>query len=422
MITGTQGQDQQIVPKKKRLSATWIAVVALALVASYFVAPVLATWSAAIPYVDKEELIIAPVIRGDLVRDVAVNGKVVAANAPQLYSTEEGQITLMALPGEAVKKHQVVAQVSSPELEALIKQQRSALEQLVIDGQRGDLADKEAQLDLESKRNGALSLLNVAKREKERAEISYKKQIVSEVDWLKSLDRLEDATRQFNHIEKRMKLAKERFIFESQNRQLATQRQQLVLDELVRRKKALHITAPVDGVVGNWLVEQKNKVAANTAVMSIVDLSAYDAELYVPEFYADDLGIGLVVMMKIGNKQIAGKVIAVSPEIKSNQVQVRVNIEDTDSLQLRQNQRLNARIEFEKKLDVLMVKKGAFLGSLGGKQAFRIKDENSAEQVAITIGSQSVEYIELLAGVNEGEQLIISDYEKYQQANEIRIE
>jgi len=422
MITGTQGQDQQIVPQKKRLSATWVVVVVFALVASYFVAPVLATWSAAIPYVDKKELIIAPVIRGDLVRDVAVNGKVVAANAPQLYSTEEGQITLMALPGEAVKKNQVVAQVSSPELEALIKQQRSVLEQLVIDGQRGDLADKEAQLDLESKRNSALSLLNVAKREKERAEISYKKQIVSEVDWLKSLDRLEDATRQFSHIEKRMKLAKERFIFESQNRQLATQRQQLVLDELVRRKTALHITAPVDGVVGNWLVEQKNKVAANTAVMSIVDLSAYDAELYVPEFYADDLGIGLVVMMKIGNKQITGKVIAVSPEIKSNQVQVRVNIDSTDSLQLRQNQRLNARIEFEKKLDVLMVKKGTFLGSLGGKQAFRIKDENSAEQVAITIGSQSVEYIELLAGVSEGEQLIISDYEKYQQANEIRIE
>ena len=422
MITGTQGQDQQIAPQKKRLSSMWIIVLVLGLITSYFVAPVLATWSAAIPYIDREDLIISPVIRGDLVRDIAVNGKVVAANAPQLYSTEEGQITLLALPGEVVKKNQVVAELTSPELQAQIKQQQAVLEQLVIDAQRGDLTDKEAQLNLESKRNGALSALNVAKREKERAEISYKKQIVSEVDWLKSLDQLDDATRQFNHIEKRMKLAKERFIFESQNRQLATQRQQLVLDELLRRQKALNITAPVDGVVGNWLVEQKNKVAANTAVMSIVDLSAYDAELYVPEFYADDLGIGLIVTMKIGSKQISGKVIAVSPEIKSNQVQVRVNIESTDSLQLRQNQRLNARIEFEKKVDVLMVKKGAFLGSLGGKQAFRINDKSGAEQIAITIGSQSVEYIELLAGVKEGEQLITSDYEKYQQAKEIRIE
>ncbi|WP_339366135.1 hypothetical protein, partial [Vallitalea maricola] len=61
----------------------------------------------------------------------------------------------------------------SPELDALIKQQQSTLEQLSISANRGVLADKEAQLDLESNMNAAQSELNVAKREFQRAEISY---------------------------------------------------------------------------------------------------------------------------------------------------------------------------------------------------------------------------------------------------------
>jgi HlyD family secretion protein len=80
---------------------------------------------------------VGSVIRGDLVRDVAVSGKAVAANAPQLYNTEIGQITLLVKPGETVNKNQVVARVFSPELDALIKQQESTLEQLSINSTRG---------------------------------------------------------------------------------------------------------------------------------------------------------------------------------------------------------------------------------------------------------------------------------------------
>ena len=422
MISDTQGQDQVIAAPKKRVSPKFIAAVLLALVATYFLAPVLHLWSGGIPTVDQEDVIIAPVVRDDLIRDVAVNGKIVAANAPLLYSTEAGQVTLLAKPGETVTAGQLVARLESPELEAQIKQQTSALAQFKLDAKRGELANKEALLNLESELNSAISALNVAKREQERAELSYEKQVMSEVDYLKSQDRLDDASRAHLHAQKRMTFAEERLEFETQNLQFEVERQQLVLDELTRRLDELNITAPLAGVVGNWMVTQKSKVAPNTAVMSIVDLSEYEAELSVPEFYADELGLGLGVSMKIANNQVVGSIIAVSPEIKDNQVQVRVKLFDTESLPLRQNQRLNARIEFEKKSDVLMVKKGAFLGSLGGKSAYLLTAENSAVQVPISIGISSVEYIELLSGVKAGDQLIISDYGQYQHATEIRIQ
>jgi HlyD family secretion protein len=421
MIADTQSQDETILAAKKIVPKKLILTLLVILTLLYVAFPTFSQWYSSIPSVDSESLTIASVIRGDLVRDVAVSGKAVAANAPQLYNTQEGQITLLAKPGETVTQNQIVARLVSPELEALIKQQESTLEQLSINSNRGILDDKVAQLDLESNMNSAQSALNVAKREKQRAEISFKKQIISEIDWMKSQDTLADATLFFEHAKKRVDLAKERLEFERKNRDFLVKKQQLILNELVRRHQALEIKAPLNGVVGNWLVAQKNTIAANTAIMTIVDLSEYEAELSVPEFYADDLGLGLTVAMQISGQQISGEIIAISPEIKANQVKVRAKLTSPIVIQLRQNQRINARIEFEKKSNVLMIKRGAFIGSLAGKFAFKKRDDNSANKIAITTGATSVEYVELTSGVTEDDQIIISDYLDFAQAEQIII-
>jgi HlyD family secretion protein len=419
MIADTQSQDETILVAKKKLSKKLMLILLVISTLLYLVFPTFSQWYSSIPSVASDSLTIASVIRGDLVRDVAVSGKAVAANAPQLYNTEEGQITLLSKPGETVKQNQIIARVVSPELEALIKQQESTLEQLSINTNRGILEDKVAQLDLESNMNTAQSALNVAKREKQRAKISFKKQIISEIDWMKSLDTLADATLFFEHAKKRVDLAKERLEFERKNRDFLVKKQQLILNELVRRHEALEIKAPLNGVVGNWLVAQKNTIVANTAIMTIVDLSEYEAELSVPEFYADDLGLGLIVAMQISGQQISGEIIAISPEIKGNQVKVRAKLTSLIDIQLRQNQRINARIEFEKKSHVLMVKRGAFIGALAAQFAFIKLDDNTAKKIAITTGAKSVEYVELTSGVAENDQIIISDYQNFNHADQI---
>jgi HlyD family secretion protein len=421
MIADTQSQDEIVLAATKKHPKKLIIILLVILTLLYATFPTVSQWYSSIPSVDRDSLTIGSVIRGDLVRDVAVSGKAVAANAPQLYNTEKGQITLLAKPGETVLQDQIVARLVSPELDALIKQQESTLEQLSINSNRGILEDKVAQLDLESNMNTAQSALNVAKREKQRAEISFKKQIISEIDWMKSQDTLADAKLFFQHAKKRVDLAKERLDFERKNRDFLVKKQQLILNELVRRYQALEIKAPLNGVIGNWLVAQKNTLVANTAIMTIVDLSKYEAELSVPEFYADDLGLGLVVAMQISGQQITGEIIAISPEIKGNQVKVRAKLTSSIDIQLRQNQRINARIEFEKKSNVLIVKRGAFIGALASQFAFIKLDDNTAKKIAITTGAKSVEYVELISGVAENDQIIISDYQDFNHADEIHL-
>jgi len=408
MINGTDGQDEvisKISNKKpwKKIAISSVVVIGLAWVSL----PILSQWVGGVPSIELQSISQATVIKGTLIRDVAVNGKLVAANAPTLYSSESGQVTLLAKPGDIVEQDTIVATILSPELQSSIKQANAKLEQLRIEVSRGELSGSETQLDLERSLDTAKVRLNASNRELTRAELSFKKQVISQLDLVTTNDAKLESELLYKHAEKRVELAKKRLEFENKTREFSVRSQQLIVDELLRRAELLNVRAPVSGVVGNWLVQKKERVTNAQAIMTIVDLSQYEAELSVPEFYADDLGLGLDVQIKISGKSLIGKVISVSPEVNANQVMVRVSVESTDDIKLRQNQRLNARIEFEKKDNVLMLKRGSFLASHGGRAAYVITNE-LAQRQPITVGSQSVDFVEITSGLKAGDKIIIS--------------
>ena len=103
MIEGTNGQDEVIENPKKVSVGKVLLGITLLFGLSYAAFPTLSQWYSAVPTIATNSVQIDTVIRGDLIRDVVVSGKAVAANAPQLYSTEIGKITMLAKPGEAVE-------------------------------------------------------------------------------------------------------------------------------------------------------------------------------------------------------------------------------------------------------------------------------------------------------------------------------
>ncbi len=106
--------------------------------------------------VDGADLRLATLTRGTLVRDIATTGKIVAANAPILYSTEEGVVTLLSQPGDEVELGQVVAKIESPRLQSELQQQQSLLE-----GMQGSL--ERAKLDARREQLRVSQILDMAK-------------------------------------------------------------------------------------------------------------------------------------------------------------------------------------------------------------------------------------------------------------------
>lgn len=360
-------------------------------------------------------------VREDLVRDVSVQGRVIAAVSPTLYASASGTITLEVEAGSAVREGQVLATIVSPELTSELQQAQSTYEQLSVQLERQRIESRQQALEKRKSADLAEVALTAAKREKRRADQANEVSVISVIDFEKAQDDLQNAELAYQHAIADADLFDERLAFELKASGLELQRQGLLVADLQRRVDELALRSPVNGVVGDLLVEQKAAVARDTPVMAVVDLTRFEIEAQVPESYADDLGIGMPAEVLVGSERYAGHLVAVSPEIANNQVASRIRFTDAVPPNLRQNQRLMTRILIETRPDVLTLQRGQFLETGGGRVAYVLDGKGLAIRRPITIGARSLGAVEVESGIDEGEQVIVSSIEPFRGADTVLI-
>jgi HlyD family secretion protein len=413
-IADTSAQDVQLAPKSNRTrNLLGGGSVLVLLVALWVAIPALNKWSstsASIPY---DRLRIAQVIRGDLVRDVSVQGRVVAAVSPTLYAPADGRITLRIEAGASVDEDQVLAVVDSPELENRLQQSEATLEEQEMELERQRIESK--QLALEKRKGADLAdvALVAARREMRRAEEAHERGVIPVIDYEKAKDDLRNAELAFEHAVADADLFDERLTFELRAKELSRNRQRLLVEELQRQVGELAIRSPVAGIVGDLLVDQRAAVSRDTPVMAVVDLSRFEIDALIPESYADDLAIGMQAEIILGAKKYSGQLVAVSPEIIANQVRSRIRFSGDMPGNIRQNQRLTTRVLLEERPSVLTLQRGQFLETGGGRIAYVMTQDDIAERRQISIGGRSLSAVEIISGLEEGDRVIISSIDQF---------
>ncbi|TQV70177.1 HlyD family efflux transporter periplasmic adaptor subunit [Exilibacterium tricleocarpae] len=414
MIRDTSAQDKAVAPKpKNRLKLA--ATVALAGVAVTYLA---LQWAGTSVSVARDSIRTAVVFRDTLVRDINATGRVVATNAPTLYSSATGMITFIKRPGEPVAQGDIVARVRSPELISQLEQEKANLQTAKIELERMRLQGRQEKLNLKKDVDMASVRRTAARRELKRAESSYALRVISTFDYEKARDDLATAELELDNAARAEKINSDMIEFEYQTREVSVERQQLVVDEFERRLRQLTLRAPVNGMMGNWLVDQDSNVSESEPLLIIVDLSAYEGELDIAESYADELAPGMPVEVRIGATNIKAELRSVSPEVINSTVKARVQFLDDSNLNIRQNQRISARVLLESRPDVIQVVKGPFLQA--GDFAYVIKD-GIAERRPITLGSRSVDKVEIVSGLVAGDEIVTSSVSDFKDHHAIQI-
>ncbi|MBW3531356.1 HlyD family efflux transporter periplasmic adaptor subunit [Shewanella sp. NKUCC06_TVS] len=419
MIKDTSGQDTVLVPSTSKRLKLPLIIGGCALLVSALVWASLGSDSVS-KSLSRSDITTAKLFIGTLTRDVATTGKIVAANAPILYSTEEGTVTLLSNPGDTVNKGDVVAKLDSPRLTNQLAQAKSLLAGMESALERAKLDARRDQLQAYQTLDIATVDLEAADRESRRGEELIQSQLIGQIDYEKGKDDLHKAKLKFKHAEQEVALTKDTLTFEIKNKALEVERQTLAVRELERQVDALNIVAPVNGIIGNWITEQKTRLSANQPILTVVDLSAYEAELAVPESYADDLGLGMEVELSFGSIKLMGKLSSISPEVRNREVTARVQFDQSDSLTLRQNQRISARVLLEHRPNVLMVKRGAFMTSGGGNVAYQVEGDLASRR-EVKLGSTSLSQVEVLDGGKAGDEWVISSVDPFNHAEQVRI-
>ena len=413
-IADTSAQDVRLAPRNHRKrNLIGGSALLLVLVFAWIMVPTVQRWASTTVVVPLERLRVATVARGNLVRDVSVQGRVVAAIRPTLYASAAGSITIYVEAGSAVIEGQVLAIVNSPESTNRLKQAQSSLEQQAIELERQRIESRQLALEKRKAADLADVALVAAKREKRRADQANEVGVISVIDFEEAQDDLRNAELAYEHAVADADLFDERLAFELRASELALERQQMLVSDMQRQVDELSLKSPVSGVVGDLLVEQKNAVSRDTPVMSVVDLSRFEIEAQIPESYADDLEIGMDAEILLSGKAYAGQLVAVSPEIVNNQVAGRIRFSGEMPQNIRQNQRLTTRILLEERLDVLTLQRGQFLESGGGRIAYVLDDEGLAVRQRIEVGARSLAAVEILSGLREGDAVVISSVDQF---------
>jgi HlyD family secretion protein len=419
-IRDTSGQDLNIAaPSRRRRLFIAGGLGFTLLLLAVLLAPAINNWLLAEVSVPRERLRMATVRYGDLVRDVSVEGRVVAAVSPTLFASADGTVTLLVESGTEVAVGDELARIDSPELDNRLQQERASLETARVELERERITLRQLQLQSQKNIDLAAVALTAARRELRRNELAYQSKAVAEVDLQKAQDDVHNAELAHAHAMQDIELDLERLNFELRTRELGVDRQALLVTDLERQVGELTIRSPVIGIVGNLQVNQKAAVTNNQAVMTVVDLTAFEVEANVPESYADDLGIGMPAEILVGNARHEATVVAVSPEIVANQVTTRLRFTGTPP-GLRQNQRLTTRVLLENKANVLMVERGQFLESGAGRVAY-VLDGDIARRRNIELGARSLNAVEVIEGLSAGDTIITSSIDAFERAETVLV-
>ncbi len=413
MIRDTSAQDRRI--EAPASHKRWIvigAVGAIVLAALVWVVPTVARLVSAGSSVNAASVRIGTVKRGTLTRDISAQGKVVASVSPTLYSNTAGIVTLLVHAGDKVDKEQVLAEVYSPELNNKLEQEQATYNSLSIEVERTGIDNKQKQLTAKKTYDQAMVDRQTAARDVDRNERGFKAGAIPEINVLRAKDALAKADLDVEHAQADAKLQDETLAFELKTKRYALEKQKLLVAELQRQVDQLKVRSPVAGQVGQLLVQQKANVAANAGLLTVVDLTALEVELQVPEVFAHDLAIGMPAEIIEGAQKFTGALSAVSPEVVDGQVVARGRFGDDKPAGLRQNQRLTTRILIDEHPNVLMVDRGPFVDSGAGRVAYVVRN-GVAERTPIQVGATSLNAVELVSGVKEGDKIVISGTEAF---------
>lgn len=411
------------VARKKKMKQVAFGVAALLVVG--LVSVVLARLKPAAPTVERATVWVDSVKRGDMLRQVRGLGTLVPVDEARRWipATTQGRVERIVLrPGATVTPDTVVLELVDPEARQLLD---DAEQQLL--GAQADLASLEARLQTErlTQRSTAATVeadFQQARLEKEVNEDLAKDGLVSSLVLKQSTVRAESlATR--NALEQdRVKVTEDNIRAQLKAQQARIDQLRSLVELRRRQVDELRVRAGMHGVLEQVPVEVGQQVAPGANLARVADPTRLKAELRIAETQARDLTIGQVAQVDTRNGIIPGRVVRIDPAAQNGTVTVDVELQGELPRGARPDLSVDGTVELERLENVLYVGRPAFGQEQSTVGLFRLDPATGeASRMQVQLGRSSVNTIEVVGGLAEGDQVVLSDMSAWDQFDRIRL-
>jgi len=380
----------------------------------------------AAPTVERGTVWTDTVKRGSMLRQVRGLGTLVPSQESVRQIPAETEATVVRihlLPGSQVKADTILLDMSNPQTE-----QAAVDAQLQLKAAEAEYQNLRVKLesDLMNQKAGAATVHDddaQAQRQAQTDKALFELGVISGMAYKTSKDKADELTTR-NDLENQVLAANQRAIESQMAEQQAKVDQMKTLYQLKQKQlDALRVRAGIDGVLVDLPLQVGQHVLPGTMLAKVVEPNHLMATLKVAETQARDVQIGEPASVDTHNGVIAGTVMRVDPAVQNGTVTVDVKLTGELPKGARPDLSVDGTIDLERLDNVLYVGRPAFGQENSTISLFKLSgDGQGALRVPVKVGRASVNSIQVMEGLNEGDTVILSDMSRWDNTDRIRLE
>jgi HlyD family secretion protein len=377
----------------------------------------------AVPSVDRSTVWVDTVKRGPMVREVRGLGTLVPEEIRWIPANTEGRVEkIVVRPGTQVKADTVILELSSPELEQAAHDAESKLKAAEAEFTTLQAKLQRDLLDQESNTARVHSEYQQARIESDMNEQLKKNGLVAELQYKTSQVKAAELLNRDAIEEKRLNFARDSIEPQLASKQAEVDQVKAAAQLKLDQVEALHVKAGMNGVLQQMPVDVGQRVKIGDNLARVADPTKLKAEIKIAETQAKDIQIGEKTTIDTRNGVVTGHVTRVDPAVDQGTVKVDAQIDGELPRGARPDLTIDGTIELERLDDVIYVGRPAFGQENNTVSIFKLVSGSSeAVRTPVKLGRSSVNSIEIINGLQPGDQVILSDTSAWDAHERIRL-
>jgi multidrug efflux pump subunit AcrA (membrane-fusion protein) len=412
--------------KKNRRLIVWSAIGFVVLAALTFVVLRLKPAS---PTVDRSTIWTDTVKHGPLIRQVRSSTGTLVPREDSIElipaQTDATVVRIRVLPGAQVTPDTVIMDLTDPELE-----QKVLDAQLAVKAAQADYKSLQATLEstLMDKKTAAAAVNADYTQDKLQAETDkalYQLGVISGLAYQKSAGTAEQLNTQHDLSQQQLEVNQRAIEIQLASQKTKIEQAQALLDLYQKQQRALEVRPTITGALAPLAlpVQVGQHVTTGTSVAEVIQRDKLKAALQIAETQARDIQIGQPASIDTHNGVIPGHVTRIDPAVVNGTRTVDVALDGPLPAGAVPQLSVDGTIDLERMSDVLYVGRPALGNEDSTLSLFRLDpDGKGATRVPVKVGRASVEDIQVLEGLKEGNTVILSDMSRWDGVDHIRLE
>jgi multidrug efflux pump subunit AcrA (membrane-fusion protein) len=380
----------------------------------------------AAPEVERSTIWTDAVKRGPMLRQVRGLGSLIPSQefTRQIPAeTEATVVRILKLPGSQVKADTVLLEMSNSQVEQAAVDVRLQLKAAEAEYQSLRVT---LQSNLMNQKAGAATVnsdYTQAKLQADTDKALYDLGVISGMAYKNSKSKSDELTTR-NNIEGERLDINQKAIESQLAQQQAKVDQMRVLAELKQKQlDALKVRSGIEGVLVDLPLQVGQHVTPGTMLAKVIQPDHLIAELKVAETQARDVQIGQPAVVDTHNGTVDGEVMRVDPAVQNGTVTVDVKLTGELPKGARPDLSVDGTIDLERLDNVLYVGRPAFGQENSTISLFKLDpDGKGGVRVPVKVGRASVNSIQVLEGLHEGDTVILSDMSRYDNTERVRLD